>query len=578
MIRRGVLLVWSSVLSAAAAPMVAPVSAQDVNYALVAALPDMVTDIAHAGDARLFIARKRGIINIVENGVLLGTPFLDIDASVVNPTGDFDERGLLGLAFHPDYSSNGFFYVNYIDNGGDTVIARYSVSGNPNVADPLSESVILTVSQPFANHNAGDLAFGPDDGYLYIPFGDGGLGCDPSDRAQDPQELLGKILRIDVDGGSPYAIPPSNPFVGDITTLDEIWALGVRNPWRVSFDRQAPHDFYIADVGQNAWEELNVEPGADPGGHNYGWDCYEGDHLSSEAPSNCSTTAVCNPLDLTFPDHEYDHGAGRCSITGGFVYRGSLFPGFAGEYFFADFCAKTLWSRSSGGTITTYNQSVPDFASTFGEDAAGEIYVAALDDVYRIEDASVPPVPDCPTAPDPGCDGALKSILKIKDKDADGAGPKDLLIWKWVKGPPTAQAAFGDPTATAAYDLCLYAGSTSALVLEAHADPGGSCAGRPCWKPISTKGYKFKDSTLAQDGLLTMILKGNATEAKSKIVIKGKGGTLDLSSATLPLDESGLISVRVHNSDNSTCWGADFDPNAGEVRRNDDGQFKGKSG
>jgi hypothetical protein len=329
-------------------------------------------------------------------------------------------------------------------------------------------------------------------------------------------------------------------------------------------------------VGQNAWEELNIEPGADAGGRNYGWDCYEANHSAADPPSSC-TTAVCNVGDLSFPVHEYDHGGGRCSITGGFVYHGSLSPAFAGQYFFADFCARTLWSRSSGGTITEYNQPVPDFAGTFGQDVNGEVYVAALDDVYRIADPNAPPVSQCPNAPNPTCDTPAKSILKIKDKNADGAGDKDRLVWKWIKGPATAQADFGNPITTAAYDWCLYAGTASALVMQAHVGASGICDGGPCWKPIGDKGYKFKDAPAAQDGVFKITLKGDAVLPNSKILFKGKDGNLDLSAATLPLDEGGVISVRAHNSQSSNCWGADFDPNAGQVLKNDGALFKGKS-
>ena len=265
-------------------------SAQDINYATFATGLSQITDIANAGDSRLFVTQQSGEIRIVQsNGNVLGTPFLDLNGLVSSGS----ERGLLGLVFHPSYASNGFFYVNYTDLSGDTVVSRFSVSGNPDIANAGSEVQILAQNQTFSNHNGGDLSFGPSDGFLYIGMGDGGSGCDPNDDAQDPTTFLGKMLRIDVDGGSPYAIPPSNPFVGTPGVLDEIWALGVRNPWRFSFDRMAPHDMWIGDVGQIAREEIDRQPGGSAGGENYGWDCKEG-FLNSSA-SSCTTTASCPP-------------------------------------------------------------------------------------------------------------------------------------------------------------------------------------------------------------------------------------------------------------------------------------------
>ena len=277
--------------------------------------------ITHAGDGsgRLFIVLQGGRIVIFDGVKILSSPFLDI-TSVVSSGG---ERGLLGLAFHPNYVGNGSFYVNYTNTAGDTVIARYSVSANPNQADPTSADILLTIPQPFSNHNGGQLHFGPD-GYLYIGIGDGGSGGDPQNNGQDLGTLLGKILRIDVDKGPPYAIPPDNPFFGPGDgALDEIWAWGLRNPWRFSFDRLTG-DMFIGDVGQNSWEEVDFQPASSAGGENYGWRLMEGNSCYNPATN-------CNDSTLTLPILVYDHTVG-CSVTGGYRYRGSKNPALDGFY------------------------------------------------------------------------------------------------------------------------------------------------------------------------------------------------------------------------------------------------------
>jgi glucose/arabinose dehydrogenase len=339
--------------------------------------------------SRLFIVEQNsGQIKILTGGAVLPTAFLDIGDLI---TSSGNEQGLLGLAFHPDYSSNGYFFVDYTDTLGNTAVARYKVSGDPNQAEPESGFVILNVAQPFANHNAGMLAFGPGDGYLYIGLGDGGSAGDPGNRAQDDGELLGKILRIDVDGGSPYGVPPDNPFVGTGDPLDEIWAKGLRNPWRFSFDR-ITYDLYIADVGQSLYEEIDFQDSSSSGGENYGWRLMEGDHCYNP-PTNC------DPGGLTYPIHVYTHGGSpsRCSVTGGYVYRGEAIPGLQGTYFFADYCSGQIWSfRYDGNNLTEFADRTSeldpgsgmsiDQISSFGEDAAGELYIVDLDgEVYKIE-------------------------------------------------------------------------------------------------------------------------------------------------------------------------------------------------
>jgi glucose/arabinose dehydrogenase len=294
----------------------------------------------------------------------------------------------LGLAFHPQYAINGQFYVNYTNLASDTVIKRYRVSGlDPNVANPADSMTVLVIDQPFRNHNGGHLAFGPNDCYLYIGMGDGGSGGDPFNNGQRDDTLLGKMLRIDVDGGTPYAIPPDNPYAGPGLPLDEIWAKGVRNPYRWSFDR-ANGDLYIADVGQNCWEEIDIQPGASTGGENYGWRIMESNHCFNVNNFNDCFFQECVQTGV-LPVHEFQHGGNpfRCSVTGGYVYRGGAIPELQGTYFFADFCSNQIWSfRWVGGQVTEFAERTAELApgmgqvlgsvAGFGEDGFDELYIA----------------------------------------------------------------------------------------------------------------------------------------------------------------------------------------------------------
>ncbi|MBI4637763.1 MAG: PQQ-dependent sugar dehydrogenase [Candidatus Rokubacteria bacterium] len=352
--------------------------------AIVTGLANPVA-IANAGDGwnRLFIALQAGQILIYDSGQLLPNPFLDI-SSLVSCCG---EQGLLGVAFHPSYASNGFFYVNYTNLAGDTVVARYRVSADANLADPASAVILLTVDQPFTNHNGGQLQFGPD-GYLYIGMGDGGSGGDPGNRAQNLGELLGKLLRIDVDGGTPYAIPATNPFVGTPGARGEIWAYGLRNPWRFSFDRLTG-DLFIGDVGQESREEVDFQPAGSPGGQNYGWRLMEG--------SACYDPATnCNNGSLTLPILEYDHSLG-CAVIGGSRYRGREFPDLSGTYLYGDFCTGLIWGATETGGAWTSSVLFASglLISAFGEDESGEVYVAHYGGgtdgaIYRITSIGTP--------------------------------------------------------------------------------------------------------------------------------------------------------------------------------------------
>jgi glucose/arabinose dehydrogenase len=315
-------------------------------------------------DARLFVVEQPGRIRIIQSGQLATAPFLDIRTKV----GSGGERGLLGLAFHPNYATNGFFYVNYTDLNGDTRVERYTVAaGSPNTANPNSAKLIITIAQPFSNHNGGQLQFGPD-GKLYIGMGDGGSSGDPQNNGQDRSTLLGDLLRIDVDAGDPYGIPADNPYATSTQFRREIWASGLRNPWRFSFDRPTGI-LYIADVGQNQYEEINAVP-LTQAGVNYGWRVMEGLH--------CYNASSCTQTGLRLPVHEYDHGDG-CSVTGGYVYRGTRVPGVVGHYFYSDYCSGFLKSfRLVNGTASDHRTwNVGDIGSvlSFGVDAAGELYV-----------------------------------------------------------------------------------------------------------------------------------------------------------------------------------------------------------
>lgn len=363
-------------------------AALPVRIELVAGGASAPVDIQRpAGDAaRLFVVEQGGVVRILRDGALSATPFLDLRALVLSG----NERGLLGLAFHPQYATNGRLYVNYTRApDGATVIASFRVSaGNPDVADLSSRVELLTVAQPFSNHNGGALRFGPD-GYLYVGLGDGGSGNDPGNRAQDPQDLLGKMLRLDVDRGTPYAIPPGNVYANG-GGRPEIFASGLRNPWRFSFDR-VTGDLYIGDVGQDVQEEIDFLPHPLRDGVNFGWRVLEGTRctgLGGGAP--CGAAAYTGPI-LT-----YDHGQG-CSVTGGVVYRGRAVPVLYGRYLYADYCTGRIWAAArdrDGAWVTEEIAATGHQITTFGEDAAGEVLWAngSTGQVHRLAPDPASPV------------------------------------------------------------------------------------------------------------------------------------------------------------------------------------------
>ncbi len=411
-VRRTLLLGCVAAMGSGAVACETPLTTERV----VAGLSSPVFVTAPPGDdGRLFIVEQGGSIRIYDlvGGTMLATPFITI------PVTSGGERGLLGLAFDPNYADNGHFFVDYtrlveVAPGQlrlFSFVSRFSVSAaDPNLADPASELEILQVQQPYDNHNGGWIAFGPD-GYLYIAFGDGGSGGDPGNRAQDiTDQLLGKMLRLDVSNATqeePYAIPADNPFIG-VAGDDEIWAYGLRNPWRDSFDR-VTGELYIADVGQGTREEVDVQPADSIGGQNYGWRCYEG--------SIGYDLTGCPPAStMVFPIHEYTHGGSpfRCSITGGYVYRGAQIWDLAGTYFFADYCSNQIWTfRYVDGSVTDFRDrtseldppsySINDIVS-FGEDAAGNLYIVDHGgEIFRV-------VPNGPVVGDLNGDGQINAF------------------------------------------------------------------------------------------------------------------------------------------------------------------------
>jgi glucose/arabinose dehydrogenase len=360
--------------------LLASAARADVVLERIASGLDTPVAITHAGDTRLFITLQKGLVVIHDGTSVLPTPFIDLRSVLISG----GERGLLSVAFHPDYAQNGRFFVYYTNRSGDITIARYNRSAsNPNLADAASGVVLLTIPHPTnSNHNGGQLQFGSD-GYLYAGTGDGGGAGDQSNNAQNLSSLLGKMLRIDVDSGATYTVPPSNPFVARAGARPEIWAYGLRNPWRFSFDRETG-DLWIADVGQGSWEEVDLQPVTSIGGENYGWRRMEGAHCFNPA-TNCSEPGMVLPV------IEYPHSP-ECSITGGYRYRGTRSPALRSRYIYGDLCSGKIWGAALIGS--SWNVALlRDTAftiTTFGEDAAGEVYVADVNDgsIYRIVDTT----------------------------------------------------------------------------------------------------------------------------------------------------------------------------------------------
>lgn len=377
-VRRAIRVVWALALVGlvAGAPgmgrHVYAAPAISLEVALTGLSQPLQVTYAPGDEEHLFVVEKIGRVRVARGGELRAQPVIDLRQEVSTAS----EQGLLGLAFHPRFQENGYVYVNLTNSRGDTEIRRYWVDPQSYRAAPESGRTLLTIPQPAANHNGGMLAFGPD-GYLYIATGDGGRAGDPWGNAQNLQSLLGKILRIDVDGGDPYAIPPDNPFVGVNGARPEIWAYGLRNPWRFSFDR-VTGDLYIADVGQNRWEEVNWQPAASSGGENYGWNALEGTHCYPPG-TRCSAEGMTPPV----VEYANDRSVG-CAITGGYVYRGEEVPGLAGWYVYGDYCSGRIWGFDTaalpdgGSPQPTELLAAGVLISSFGEDARGELYLTDL--------------------------------------------------------------------------------------------------------------------------------------------------------------------------------------------------------
>lgn len=381
-------------------------------------------DISHAGDTRLFITEKAGVIRVLfPDGSKHPVPFLDIKSRVNSSA---NERGLLGLCFHPDYAENGYFFVNYTNLAGHSTISRFTVTSDPNVADPNSEKIIIVINQPFNNHNAGDLEFGPD-GFLYIGMGDGGSGGDPGNRSQNPKNLLGKMLRLDINTSEPYRIPADNPWASNPDTLPEIWAFGLRNPWRFSFDRLTG-DLWIGDVGQNQWEEINFVKNGTPA-VNYGWRCYEG--FVTFNTQGCQSADKYTP-----PVFVYRNPSVGCSVTGGFVYRGPAASRYQGKYIFTDYCSGRFWSVDPEAAFPDNGVEIGKFLTnqyvTLGEDYLGNLYVAGIGNgrIYRFSDpkcqylesnnlATVIPV---------SCADSCDAIIQLQNLPAG-------TVFQWSHGP-----------------------------------------------------------------------------------------------------------------------------------------------
>jgi hypothetical protein len=403
--------------------------------------------VGHAGDGtgRLFIVERAGMIKVLQPGSSTPSIFLDIRTLVVD---DGSEQGLLGLAFHPLYEGNGRFFVFYTRTAGELTIAEYHVSGNPNVASP-AENIVLTIPHAAAqNHNGGMLAFGPD-GYLYIGVGDGGSANDPPNNAQNLEVLLGKILRIDVNAGAPYAIPPSNPFAGGATMRDEIFAYGMRNPWRLAFDRDTGQ-LWVADVGQGQREEVDTPIAS---GGNYGWRAYEGFLCTPNDPALCGTPGFIAPL------FDYSHASGRCSITGGYVYRGDQNAVPEGTYIYGDYCTGEIFGWNGAQSLlldTSLN------ISSFGEDEAGELYVVHLGgSVSRLASTTPPP----PPPPPPAC---TFTISPARASFSNSGGPGAVSVEAPAGCPWTATTAdtwitltggaSGNGNGTVTYTVASYSG------------------------------------------------------------------------------------------------------------------------
>jgi hypothetical protein len=494
--------------------------------------------VVNAGDGsnRLFIVQQQGKILVRTGTQLLSTPFVNVltllpAACQADPT-QCGEQGLLGLAFHPDYASNGYFYIYYTAVNGDNTVARYKVSSNANVADPASATILLKVTDPYANHNGGQLQFGPD-GFLYVGMGDGGSGGDPQFRGQNLGVLLGKMLRIDVDATgavpcgqkdpAPYGIPSTNPYASSATACHEIWAIGMRNPWRFSFDRVGG-DLYIGDVGQGLYEEIDYQPSASTGGENYGWNRMEGFHCYIP-------DANCNDGTLTLPILEHDHSQG-CSVTGGFVYRGSLSPQLYGVYLYGDYCSGRIWgaTRDSAGNWSKRQVSTSQYISSFGEDEAGELYVVEHSgSVRRIVGPTAYALPAI-TALTPS--GAIKGDTSFA-LTVDGTGFTPASVARW-NGSTRATAYVSRTRLTVSISASDVAAAGSATLTVSNPAPGGG----------SSPGKAFPIANLFLDVPLSYLLRRPIEGIAQAGITNGCGSRIFCPEVAVTRDQMAMLLLR----------------------------------
>ncbi len=497
-------------------------------------------------DARLFVVEKGGQIFIIDDDVVLPIAFLDVSDLVSTS----DEGGLLGLAFAPDYSESGLFYVNFTNIPGNTVIVRYSVSeDDPDLADTDSADPLMIIQQTASNHNGGHLAFSPVDGFLYIGMGDG--GGDPDD-AQDNTNPLGAMLRIDVSTSPGFEIPDSNPGFFD----ERIWSYGLRNPYRFSFDRLTG-DLFIGDVGEITIEEVNFQLASSAGGENYGWPITEGSECN-EPPAGCDASGHTLPL----MEYRHDEFTDVLSVTGGYRYRGPV-AALQGIYFFADFGGILFAATRVGPGVFSFSEiTIPADAgsigqvSGFGEDAVGNLYVVDFDgEIFKIMGGS-----KCPDTPLDQCRTAEGAKLRIKAK-----GPKKRKIsWKWKKGEATDKEDFGDPRFSDVSLTCFYEGAPSALALQLVTPSGEG------WKS-KKKGFQYRNGGAALDGIQKMTLSSGAA-GRAKLKIDAKGGNVP--DPSLPMNLDGDVTVQLSNTGTDECWESRFTQS--EIQTNDAERFEAK--
>jgi glucose/arabinose dehydrogenase/regulation of enolase protein 1 (concanavalin A-like superfamily) len=514
--------------------------------------PTDIESTGIAGDNRLFIIEQPGTIKIVRtDGTKLATPFLNI-TSKVKSYGSAGEQGMLGLVFSPNYASNKFFYVTYTNSVGALVLSRYSRDAvNTDLADPNSEQIIITVAHPNnENHNAGDLHFGPD-GFLYVTTGDGGGAGNTSNTAQNLTSLQGKMLRLDVNGGTPYAIPPTNPYAGSATNKQEIWASGLRNAWRFSFDRTT-HDLWIGDVGQDTREEVDFQQVGATGGKNFGWRCYEGN-------AAYNTTGCAAKSTYVFPVGEYDHASNRCAVIGGYVYRGSQYPAMAGRYFFADYCSGQIYSLKpdgSGGWTQELLGPLNISPSAFGEDNNGELYITDLPNgtIYHLTTSTVLTDTTAPTvsvtSPSSGATVSGTANISANATDDVGVTKVEFYVDGSIKSTDTTSPY------NFSWDTTSSANSSHSLVAKAYDAAGNIGTSTSVSVTVNNAVSNPLPSPWVDSDIGSTGVAGSASYLNGTFSIKGAGadigGSVDgFHFVYQPLNGDGQITARIATMQNN---------------------------